>query len=230
MMKAPLILIALRTRKTREGHRSAAATQSNTEAAMSSLYPSMGESHRRISDYLSRFSDAVSSQDASSLSSLLSFTSNSPLILSIADALAASPDSATRLLSHHHLQHLSDILSPLLLSLHSYRLRRFADAYVSFDKSAKYSICSAYFGFKFQSFSCFDGFLVGGCSAFLQEFRNWESAWAMEAVYTVTREIRVLAEMADRELAASGKNPEKLKGAGSFLMKVFGALAVSGCL
>lgn len=65
------------------------------------------------------------------------------------------------------------------------------------------------------------------CSAFLQEFRNWESAWAMEALYTVTREIRVLAEMADRELASLGKNPEKLQGAGSFLMKVFGALAVS---
>lgn len=49
----------------------------------------------------------------------------------------------------------------------------------------------------------------------------------MEALYTVTREIRVLAEMADRELASLGKNPEKLQGAGSFLMKVFGALAVS---
>lgn len=31
---------------------------------------------------------------------------------------------------------------------------------------------------------------------------------------------------ADRELAAAGKTPEKLKGAGSFLMKVFGVLAV----
>lgn len=31
---------------------------------------------------------------------------------------------------------------------------------------------------------------------------------------------------ADRELASNGKSPEKLKGAGSFLMKVFGVLAV----
>lgn len=28
------------------------------------------------------------------------------------------------------------------------------------------------------------------------------------------------------ELASNGKSPEKLKGAGSFLMKVFGVLAV----
>ncbi len=32
------------------------------------------------------------------------------------------------------------------------------------------------------------------CSAFIQEFRNWESAWAMEALYVVAYEIRVLAE------------------------------------
>nr|GFC46474.1 enhanced ethylene response protein 5 [Tanacetum cinerariifolium] len=30
---------------------------------------------------------------------------------------------------------------------------------------------------------------------------------------------------ADRELASNGKTPEKLKAAGSFLMKVFGVLA-----
>ncbi|XLR04025.1 hypothetical protein S83_070223, partial [Arachis hypogaea] len=29
----------------------------------------------------------------------------------------------------------------------------------------------------------------------------------------------------DRELASNGKSPEKLKGAGSFLIKVFGVLA-----
>lgn len=97
-------------------------------------------------------------------------------------------------------------------------------------------------------------------SAFLQEFRNWESAWALDALYVVAYEIRVLAERvkneklypcfilplsgffkirmfrranciffsfkADRELASMGKIPEKLKGAGSFLMKVFGVLAV----
>lgn len=38
--------------------------------------------------------------------------------------------------------------------------------------------------------------------------------------------IRFLCLQADRELASNGKSPEKLKGAGSFLMKVFGVLAV----
>lgn len=32
------------------------------------------------------------------------------------------------------------------------------------------------------------------CSAFIQEFRNWESAWALEALYALAYEIRVLAE------------------------------------
>lgn len=31
-------------------------------------------------------------------------------------------------------------------------------------------------------------------SAFIQEFRNWESAWALEALYAIVYEIRVLAE------------------------------------
>ena len=32
------------------------------------------------------------------------------------------------------------------------------------------------------------------CSAFVQEFRNWESAWALEALYVVCYEVRILAE------------------------------------
>ncbi|KAK6941397.1 hypothetical protein RJ641_026774 [Dillenia turbinata] len=91
-------------------------------------YPSMGEAHRRITEYLNKFSDAVSFQDGSSLKLLFSLSSNS-----------------------------SFLLSPML------------------------SISS-----------------------------------------------RVLAERADRELASSGKAPEKLKAAGSFLMKVFGVLAGKG--
>lgn len=31
-------------------------------------------------------------------------------------------------------------------------------------------------------------------SAFIQEFRNWESAWALEALYVIVYEVRVLAE------------------------------------
>jgi hypothetical protein len=65
-------------------------------------------------------------------------------------------------------------------------------------------------------------------NAFIQEFRNWESAWALEALYVIAYEIRVLAERADRDLASNGKTPEKLKAAGSFLMKVFGVLAGKG--
>ncbi|RWV92193.1 hypothetical protein GW17_00045456 [Ensete ventricosum] len=50
-------------------------------------YLSMGEAHRRITDYLSRFSDAVSSQDAAALSPLLAVSSNSASLQSLADAL-----------------------------------------------------------------------------------------------------------------------------------------------
>nr|GFB23566.1 hypothetical protein [Tanacetum cinerariifolium] len=83
--------------------------------------------------------------------------------------------------------------------MQSYRVGHFAESYQAFEKSA---------------------------NAFTQEFRNWESAWALEALYAVVYEIRILAERAERELASNGKTPEKLKAAGSFLMKVFGVLAV----
>ncbi|KAB5553075.1 hypothetical protein DKX38_010386 [Salix brachista] len=130
-------------------------------------YLSMGEAHRRITEYLNRFSDAVSFQDGASLKQLLSVSSNSSSLLSLADSLNVFQD-ANRLIK----------------------------------QSEKYS------------------------HAFLPEFRNWESAWALEALYVVAYEIRILAERADRELAFNGKSPEKLKGAGSFLMKVFGVLAL----
>lgn len=50
-------------------------------------YLSMGEAHRRITEYLNRFSDAVSSQDGASLKPLLAVSSNSPHLLSLADSL-----------------------------------------------------------------------------------------------------------------------------------------------
>lgn len=53
----------------------------------SMAYVSMGEAHRRITDYLNRFSDAVFSQDVASLKLLFSFSSNSHSLLSLADAL-----------------------------------------------------------------------------------------------------------------------------------------------
>ncbi|KAI4344502.1 hypothetical protein L6164_011721 [Bauhinia variegata] len=126
-------------------------------------YLSMGEAHRRITEFLNRFSDAVSFQDVAYLKTLFAFSPNSPFLLSLADAPNLFQD-VNRLIKH----------------------------------------------------------------AFIEEFRNWESAWALEALCVIVYEIRVLAERADRELASSGKSPEKLKGAGSFLMKVFGSLALVG--
>ncbi len=32
-------------------------------------------------------------------------------------------------------------------------------------------------------------------SAFLQEFRNWESAWAMQALHTIVYDLRTVAEL-----------------------------------
>lgn len=130
-------------------------------------YLSMGEAHRRITDYLSRFSDAVSSQDAAVLSPLLAVSSNSASLQSLADALnvfqvlhhTLHSCRPPRFLSSSHSVHrfvilaqdsnrlvgqlerssqLAEILSPLLRCIQSYRLGRFADAYVVLEKAAKY--------------------------------------------------------------------------------------------
>ncbi|KAH9801333.1 Enhanced ethylene response protein 5 [Citrus sinensis] len=162
-------------------------------------YMSMGEAHRRITDYLNRFSDAVSSQDVASLKQLLSFSSNSPSLLSLADSLNVFQDANRLIKQSDNYSPFADITVPLFRSLQHYRTGNLVDAYLAFEKSA---------------------------NAFIQEFRNWESAWALEALYVIAYEIRVLAERADRELASNGKSPEKLKAAGSFLMKVFGVLAL----
>ncbi|KAI8553542.1 hypothetical protein RHMOL_Rhmol05G0024300 [Rhododendron molle] len=164
-------------------------------------YVSMGEAHRRITDYLNRFSDAVSYQDGSSLKRLLSISSDSPSLLSLSDALNVFQDASRLIKQFDKYSQFGEILVPLFRSLQNYRLGHLVESYQSFEKSA---------------------------NAFLQEFRNWESAWALDALYVVAYEIRVLAERADRELASMGKIPEKLKGAGSFLMKVFGVLAGKG--
>ncbi|XP_062199742.1 enhanced ethylene response protein 5 [Phragmites australis] len=161
-------------------------------------YLSMGEAHRRIADYLARVVDAISSSDGAALASLLAISS-APASTPLSDALAAFPDFPR--LAADRFPNLSDLLVPLLRTIHSHSRQRYADAYSSFEKAA---------------------------NAFLQEFRNWETPWAMEAMHTVALEIRLLAEKADRELATSGKNPDKLQASGSFLMKVFGALAVKG--
>ncbi|KAK8918253.1 hypothetical protein KSP39_PZI021111 [Platanthera zijinensis] len=165
-------------------------------------FTSMGEAHRRIADFLNRFSEAVSTQDGASLKSLLSVSSNSSLLLSLADDLNLYQDWSRLVKQAERNSHtLGEILVPHLRCVQSYRSGRFVEAYAAFEKSA---------------------------NAFLQEFRNWETAWAVEAMHVVAHEIRILAELADKELASLGKNPEKLQGAGSFLMKVFGSLAGKG--
>ncbi|CAN6699299.1 unnamed protein product [Malus baccata var. baccata] len=144
-------------------------------------YLSMGEAHRRITDYLNRFSDAVSTQDGASLKNLLSLSSNSPALLSLADALNVFQDFNRLIKQSDNDSQFGEILVHLFRAFQSY-----------------------------------------------QEFRNWDTAWALPALYVIAYEIRVLAERADKELASNGKSPEKLKGAGSFLMKVFGVLAGKG--
>lgn len=162
---------------------------------------SMGEVHRRITEYLNHFSDAVSYQDGTSLKKILSLSSDSPSILYLADALNLFQDANRLIRQTDKYSQYAEIVAPLFRAFQNYRIGHLVDSYQAFEKSA---------------------------NSFIQEFRNWESAWALEALYVVSYEIRVLAERADRELASTGKTPDKLKAAGSFLMKVFGVLAGKG--
>ncbi|CAI0406114.1 unnamed protein product [Linum tenue] len=164
-------------------------------------YLSMGESHRRITDYLNRFADAINYQDGDSLARLFSVSSDSPSLLSLADALNVFQDANRLIKQSEKFSQFGEVVAPFFRSLQCYRIGNLVDAYGAFEKAS---------------------------NAFIQEFRNWESGWALEALYVIAYEIRVLAERADRELASNGKSPEKLKGAGSFLMKVFGVLAGKG--
>lgn len=50
-------------------------------------YISMGEAHRKITDYLNNFSDAIATQDGASLRRLLSLSSGNTKLLAVADAL-----------------------------------------------------------------------------------------------------------------------------------------------
>ncbi|XP_057765815.1 enhanced ethylene response protein 5-like [Salvia miltiorrhiza] len=164
-------------------------------------YISMGEAHRRITEYLTRFCDAIFSQDGKSLSRLLSVSSDSPTLLSLADALNTFQDANRVIRQSEKFSQYGDILLHVFRALQSYRVKNLVESYVAFEKAS---------------------------NAIIQEFRNWETAWALEALYVIAYEIRILAERADIELASIGKTPEKLKGAGSFLMKVFGVLAGKG--
>lgn len=100
-------------------------------------YMSMGEAHRRITDYLNRFSDAVSSQDVVSLKQLLSFSSNSPSLLSLADSLNVFQDANRLIKQSDNYSPFADITVPLFRSLQHYRTGNLVDAYLAFEKSAK---------------------------------------------------------------------------------------------
>ncbi|KAK6120354.1 hypothetical protein DH2020_045911 [Rehmannia glutinosa] len=129
-------------------------------------YISMGEAHRRITEYLTRFSDAVSYQDGKSLSRLLSVSSNSAVLLSLADALNIFQDANRVIRQSEKYSQYADIIVPIFRALQSYRLRNLVESYMAFEKASK--------------------------------------------------------------VGFNRKTPEKLKGAGSFLMKVFGVLAGKG--
>jgi len=95
----------------------------------------MGEAHRRIGEYLSRVVDAISSSDGAALASLVA-VSSAPGSTLLSDALAAFPDFPR--LAGDRFPHLADLLIPLLRAIHSHSLQRFADAYSSFEKAAKF--------------------------------------------------------------------------------------------
>ncbi|XP_078447782.1 proteasome family protein isoform X1 [Wolffia australiana] len=161
----------------------------------------MSEAQRSVAEFIRRFSDAYILQDGPFLTPLIAVSScpPSPALFSVANSLSPNQDWG-RFLKPFDAQ-LGEIVNHHLRAIQFFYSGRYADAYSAFEKSA---------------------------NVFLQEFRNWETAWALQPLYTIAYEIRVLAEKADQELASHGKNPEKLKGAGSFLMKVFGALATKG--
>lgn len=158
------------------------------------------EGQKRIQDFVNRFIDCINSQNGHGLAALMS-VSTSQFRDSVGSALDHVKDLSRFAKQVDKHAPLGDMLVQHMRCMQSYRHRRYVDAYSALEKSA---------------------------NPFLQEFRNWESAWAMSALHTMTFELRTLAELGDRELANHGKIPDKLKGAGSFLMKVFSALAGKG--
>lgn len=169
-------------------------------------FASLVDANRKLTDHVAQVSDALTSQDGGSLASLIAVSSATGAQAGYRDSVAYVLDmvkDVSRYGKQLDKQHspLGDMLVQHMRCVQLFKQRRFVESYLSLEKAA---------------------------NAFLQEFRNWESAWAMEALHKIVYELRSLAEMADREIAAQGKIPDKLKGAGSFLMKVFGALAGKG--
>ncbi|KAI5084082.1 hypothetical protein GOP47_0000251 [Adiantum capillus-veneris] len=162
---------------------------------------SMMEANRRLVEYANKVMEAISAQNGYAMRDLLAVSSRSSVCNTVAVALDVAKD-ATRIMKQmdKHGQ-IVDMLVQHMRCMQSFYHKHYVDAYNVLEKSA---------------------------NAFLQEFRNWETAWAMDALFTVVYELRTIAEMADKEMAMNGRIPDKLKGAGSFLMKVFGTLAGKG--
>lgn len=105
---------------------------------MAGAYMSMGEAHRRITEYLNHFSDAVSYQDGTSLKNLLSLSSDSPSILSLADALNLFQDANRLIRQADKYSQYAEIVAPLFRAFQNYRIGHLVDSYQAFEKSAKY--------------------------------------------------------------------------------------------
>ncbi|XP_024531356.1 enhanced ethylene response protein 5 isoform X1 [Selaginella moellendorffii] len=156
---------------------------------------------RRLADYVSLITDSLASQDGSAFAAALAINATNSYAETVSSCLDHTKDPARILKQVDKHAPLGEMLLHHTRAMQCYHQNRYVDAYNSLEKSA---------------------------NAFLQEYRNWESTWAMEALHVIVYALRTVGEMADREMAMNGKAPDKLKGAGSFLMKVFGAIQGKG--
>lgn len=101
-------------------------------------YLSMGEAHRRITDYLNRFADSITSQDVGSLKSLLALTAESPVLLALSDSINLFQDGNRLIKQSEKYSQFVEILVPLFRSIQCYRTNNLADAYHAFEKAAKF--------------------------------------------------------------------------------------------
>lgn len=165
----------------------------------------MGDPARRLYDYVASVAAAVASHDGAALAGLLQITGGSPAAhrrQGIAAGFEALKGQDTnRLAQKVEKSGLADALLPHMQAMQAFHLGQFVASYTHLLQSA---------------------------NAFLQEVRNWESAWGLEPLHVVVYDLRTIAEKADEEMAAQGKPPDKLKGACTFFMKAFGALAQKG--
>ena len=83
-------------------------------------YVSLGEAHRRITDYLNRFSDTILSQDGTFLKLFLSLSLNSSSLLSLTDALNVFQDATKLVNKSERFSQLGDIVLPLFRTLQNY--------------------------------------------------------------------------------------------------------------